>query len=169
MSAIVTGRDAGQTDLERRFAEIMRDYDPMITRICFGYSRSTAELDDLHQDALVNIWQGLPGFKGDSSLKTWIYRVTLNTCVSTLRARRRQVSVTALDEFYNIIDEDSDRRRLVSEMHECISLLSPIDKAIILLWLDDFSYVEIAATTGLGRNTVATRLRRAKEKLLKIK
>lgn len=169
MSAILTGRDASRQSLEQRFAGIIRDYDPMITRICFGYSRSEAELDDLHQDALINIWQGLEGFKGDSSLKTWIYRVTLNTCVSTLRARHRQVTVTALDDFYNIIDEDADRRRLVSEMHECISQLSPIDKAIILLWLDDFSYDEIAATMGMGRNAVASRLHRAKDKLLKIK
>ena len=169
MAQILTGRDTARETLERRFADIIRDYDSMIMRICFGYSRTAAELADLHQDALINIWQGLPGFKGDSSLKTWIYRVTLNTCVSTVRSERRRVTQTALDDFYNLVDEDADRRRLVSEMHDCISKLTPVDKAIMLLWLDDFSYDEIAATVGLGRNTVASRLRRAKEKLKNLK
>lgn len=169
MAQILTGRDNARASLERRFADIMRDYDSMIMRICFGYSRTAAEFADLHQDALINIWQGLPGFKGDSSLKTWIYRVTLNTCVSTVRSERRRVTQTALDDFYNLVDEDADRRRLVSEMHDCISKLTPVDKAIMLLWLDNFSYDEIAATVGLGRNTVASRLRRAKEKLKNLK
>lgn len=169
MAQILTGRDTARETLERRFADIIRDYDSMVMRICFGYSRTAAELADLHQDALINIWQGLPGFKGDSSLKTWIYRVTLNTCVSTVRSERRRVTQTALDDFYNLVDEDADRRRLVSEMHDCISKLTPVDKAIMLLWLDDFSYDEIAATVGLGRNTVASRLRRAKEKLKNLK
>lgn len=169
MAQILTGRDNARASLERRFADIIRDYDSMIMRICFGYSRTAAEFADLHQDALINIWQGLPGFKGDSSLKTWIYRVTLNTCVSTVRSERRRVTQTALDDFYNLVDEDADRRRLVSEMHDCISKLTPVDKAIMLLWLDDFSYDEIAATVGLGRNTVASRLRRAKEKLKNLK
>lgn len=169
IAQIMTGRDTARASLERRFADIMRDYDSMVMRICFGYSRTAAEFADLHQDALINIWQGLPGFKGDSSLKTWIYRVTLNTCVSTVRSERRRVTQTALDDFYNLVDEDADRRRLVSEMHDCISKLTPVDKAIMLLWLDDFSYDEIAATVGLGRNTVASRLRRAKEKLKNLK
>lgn len=169
MTQILTGRDTARASLERRFADIMRDYDSMVMRICFGYSRTAAELADLHQDALINIWQGLPGFKGDSSLKTWIYRVTLNTCVSTVRSERRRVPQTALDDFYNLVDEDADRRRLVSEMHDCISKLTPVDKAIMLLWLDDFNYDEIGATVGLGRNTVASRLRRAKEKLKNLK
>lgn len=169
MAQILTGRDTARASLERRFADIMHDYDSMIMRICFGYSRTAAELADLRQDALINIWQGLPGFKGDASLKTWIYRVTLNTCVSTVRSERRRVPQTALEDFYNLVDEDADRRRLVSEMHDCISKLPPVDRAIMLLWLDDFSYDEIAATVGLGRNTVASRLRRAKEKLKNLK
>lgn len=169
MTQILTGRDTARASLERRFADIMHDYDSMIMRICFGYSRTAAELADLRQDALINIWQGVPGFKGDASLKTWIYRVTLNTCVSTVRSERRRVPQTALEDFYNLVDEDADRRRLVSEMHDCISKLPPVDRAIMLLWLDDFSYDEIAATVGLGRNTVASRLRRAKEKLKNLK
>lgn len=136
----------------------------MIVKICFGYAGTKAELDDLHQDALINIWQSLVRFRGDSSVKTWVYRVTLNTCVSTVRRRRESPESDRL-ELYNVIDDSEERRRMVAEMHECIALLSPVDKAIVLAWLDEFSYDEIAEMVGMPRNTVATRLRRAKEKL----
>ena len=149
---------------ERNFHEIVARYDDMIVKICFGYALTRAELDDLHQDALINIWQSLPRFRGDSSVKTWIYRVTLNTCVSTVR-RRRELPESDRLELYNVIDDSDDRRRMVAEMHDCISLLTPVDKAIVLAWLDEFSYDEIAGMVGMPRNTVATRLRRAKEKL----
>lgn len=149
---------------ERNFHEIVARYDDMIVKICFGYALTKAELDDLHQDALINIWQSLPRFRGDSSVKTWIYRVTLNTCVSTVRRRRESPESDRL-ELYNVIDDSDDRRRMVAEMHDCISLLTPVDKAIVLAWLDEFSYDEIAGMVGMPRNTVATRLRRAKEKL----
>ncbi|MDE6074003.1 MAG: sigma-70 family RNA polymerase sigma factor [Muribaculaceae bacterium] len=149
---------------ERNFHEIVARYDDMIVKICFGYALTRAELDDLHQDALINIWQSLPRFRGDSSVKTWIYRVTLNTCVSTVRRRRESPESDRL-ELYNVIDDSDDRRRMVAEMHDCISLLTPVDKAIVLAWLDEFSYDEIAGMVGMPRNTVATRLRRAKEKL----
>lgn len=150
--------------IERDFQEIISTYDDMIVKICFGYAGTKAELDDLHQDALINIWQSLVRFRGDSSVKTWVYRVTLNTCVSTVRRRRESPESDRL-ELYNVIDDSEERRRMLAEMHECIALLSPVDKAIVLAWLDEFSYDEIAEMVGMPRNTVATRLRRAKEKL----
>lgn len=156
--------DGDTRAVEREFHGIVSRYDDMIMKICFGYARTKAELDDLHQDALINIWLSLPRFRGDSSVKTWVYRVTLNTCVSTVR-RRREAPESDLIELYNVIDDSEERRRMVAEMHDCIAMLSPIDKAIVLAWLDEFSYDEIATMVGIPRNTVATRLRRAKEKL----
>lgn len=147
------------------FDTVMREYDDMISRICFGYALSEAEFGDLRQDALINIWQGLDRYRSDSSLRTWVYRVTLNTCVSTLRKRYKEPTRESLDRLYSIIDESEERRGMIAEMHECISQLSAVDKAIILMWLDEFSYDEIAATMGMPRNTVATRLRRARTRL----
>lgn len=162
----VSGGHAADRDrtIERDFQEIVSTYDDMIVKICFGYAGTKAELDDLHQDALINIWQSLGRFRGDSTVKTWVYRVTLNTCVSTIRRRRESPESDRL-ELYNVIDDSEERRRMVAEMHECIALLSPVDKAIVLAWLDEFSYDEIAGMVGMPRNTIATRLRRAKEKL----
>lgn len=151
--------------IDRTFAEIISIHDPMIKRICFGYARTAEELDDLHQDALVNIWQGLPKFRADSSIKTWVYRVTLNSCVSVVRTRKKDTNSDSLDRVVDVIDDDEDRRMHIRELHECIATLNPIDKAIVMLWLDEYSYEEIAEMVGLKRNNVATRLHRAKEKL----
>lgn len=154
--------------LESRFNAIVMEHNDMITRICFGYATDNNELQDLRQDTLLNIWQSLSSFKGNSSLRTWIYRITLNTCVSTIRKRKSGKSLSFDDNLYSIIDESEERKRMIAEMHEGISKLSPVDKAIILMWLDEMSYDVIADVMGMPRNTIATRLKRAKEKLKNI-
>lgn len=165
MGTCGVGEPVSRAVLEQTFNTIVCRHGEMIRKICFGYARSREELDDLCQDSLINIWQSLPRFRGDSAMKTWVYRVTLNTCVSTLRKRRDDAPKAGLDLLHDIIDESEERRLMIMELHECIARLSPVDKAIVLMWLDEFSYDEIAAMTGLQRNTVATRLRRAKEKM----
>lgn len=153
---------------ERRrcvFMEGVREYDGMIRRICLGYSRSAEDLEDLYQDVLVNIWQGLAGYRADASMKTWIYRVALNTCVSSLRRRSSRPNATSLEDVVNVSDDSGEKMQEVRELHECISMLGNIDKAVVMLWLDEYSYEEIASLTGLTKGNVATRLHRAKEKL----
>lgn len=153
---------------EREFTELVRLHDDMIKRICFGYARTSEEFDDLHQDTLVNIWQGLPKFNGNSSVKTWVYRVALNTCVSSVRLRSRRIGAVPFYDVVDFTDESAERAVEIKELHESISRLEPVDKAIVMMWLDEYSYDEIADTIGIKRNTVATRLHRAKEKLRKI-
>ena len=151
--------------LEVRFADCIRLHDSMIRRICLGYSHTSQDLEDLYQDVLVNIWRGLPSFRSDSSMRTWVYRIALNTCVSTLRIRSRQPPQATLDEVILVPDQSLEKKEAVKDLYECISTLGPIDKAIVMMWLDEYSYDEIADTVGLKRNSVATRLHRAKEKL----
>ena len=161
----VAGDRAG---MRGAFTEAVRTHDAMIKRICLGYAQTAEDLDDIYQDVLVNIWQGLPRYRADASMKTWIYRIALNTCVSTLRSRSRKAKEYSLEYVVGIADSGEDRSGEIRELHECIATLGPVDKAIVMLWLDEYSYDEIAEMTGLKRNSVATRLHRAKEKLKKI-
>lgn len=147
------------------FDRVVSDYENLIERICFGYANSVEELQDLKQDAMLNIWQSLTKFRGNSELKTWVYRVTLNSCVSTLRKYSRNPNAVKLNELYDKIDYDEERKQVLAELHECISLLNPLDKSIVMLWLDDISYEEIAEITGLSRTNVGVRINRAKNKL----
>lgn len=153
------------SSLEKCFEELLDSYGTMITRICFGYSRTAEEVADLRQDSLLNIWHGLARYRGDSSMKTWVYRVTLNTCVSRLRNRQKELNGIRAEELYDLIDDSEERKEMLRELHEAIYCLNPMDKAILLLWLDEFSYGEISDMTGISKANVATRLHRAKSKL----
>ncbi|MBD5231255.1 MAG: sigma-70 family RNA polymerase sigma factor [Bacteroidales bacterium] len=150
------------------FEQAISSHADVISRICFYYSQSRAEYEDLRQDAMLNLWKGWANFRGDSALGTWIYRVTLNTCVSNLRSRRRNLlsfSTELPDDL--VADADSSAMQL-REMHRLIGQLPPREKAVVLMWLDERPYDEIAAVMGASRNTVATWIRRAKEKLVKM-
>lgn len=151
--------------LRYSFASAVHRHDAMIKRICFGYADTAEDLEDLYQDVLVNLWQSMPRFRGDASMKTWIYRIALNTCVSNLRTRSKALKGIPVTDIIDVEDESEHERTEIRELHECISTLNSLDKAIMMLWLDDYSYEEIASMTGLKRNNVATRLHRAKEKL----
>lgn len=159
--------DSGRVRRAESFVSLMAEHDDMISRICLGYSRSRAEYDDLRQDCYVAIWQGLDRFRGDARLKTWLYRVVLNTCVTSLRVRTKTPVWVDIADYADIVDDTQERCRMIAEMHEMIATLPPLDKAIVTLWLEDNSYDEIADIVGMTRNTVATRLSRAKEKLIK--
>ncbi len=151
--------------LEHIFSETIQTHDAMIRRICLGYAANPQDLEDLYQDVLVNIWRGLRSFRSESSIRTWVYRIALNTCVSTLRARSNRPSQASLEDVILVADDSLDKRESIKDLYECIATLNPIDKAIMMMWLDEYSYDEIAETIGITRNNVATRLHRAKEKL----
>lgn len=156
------------SDRSRRlslFRSIMKEHDSLVSKICLGYSQTRQDFEDLRQDAYINIWQGLENFRGDSRLRTWLYRVTLNTCVSTLRKRSRSITMVELTEMANLADADGEKRQMLAQLYEAIANLPPLDRAVIMMWLDEMSYEEIAEVTGLRKNTVGTRIRRAKEKL----
>lgn len=170
MASISGDGNASQKELEARFMALLKKEESLISSICFSYSGSTAEFEDLRQDALINIWRGLPSFKEESSSRTWIYRVVLNSCVSTIRKQVRHTKgAKSLEALYGMIaDESPDDRERIETLHRLIGKLNAKDKAIILLWLDDASYEDIATVMGMPRNSVATRIHRIKERLTRL-
>lgn len=162
---------AFSADEERRSYALEREFEAMISRsnatiskICFAYAGSVAEFDDLRQDALINIWRGLQHFRGEASEKTWIYRVTVNSCISTVRSQSRHRH-ESLEGLYGLVDSNDTDKEAIEQIHRAIAALGSEDKAIIMMWLDELSYDDIASAMGLNRNTVATRIRRIKDKI----
>lgn len=151
---------------EAEFNRMLAEHAGTITKLCFFYADSPDEVADMRQDVLLNLWRGWESFRGDSTLSTWVHRVTLNTCVSyTRRERKHQQSREPMSEVLAVADDGDDRSELWREMHSRIRELNTRDRAVILLWLEDFSYDDIASVMGLNRNTVATLLHRIKQKL----
>lgn len=166
-ASLIHGYADADASIEAEFKKVIERENATISKICFSYAGSAADYEDLRQDALINIWRGMKKFRGDASQRTWIYRVTVNSCITCLRKLSRH-SHESLDELYGLIDCDDDNKESIEELHRVIDTLGRQEKAMIMMWLDELSYEEIAETMGLNRNTVATRLRRIKEKISKL-
>lgn len=168
MMAVVTGDTGSMRQAAQRFAAITASQGNLIASICLSFARTREEFEDMRQDALLNIWNGLASFRAESAASTWVYRVTLNTCVSyKRRSRVSERQAEAFDEFYrdlyeDVSEEDQERYRL---MYRLIASLRPVDRSIMLLWLDDNTYDEIAEVMGLTREAVAARLKRARDRM----
>ena len=138
----------------------------LIYKVCYMYAEDSEHLKDLYQEVVANLWQGYAKFKGEAKISTWIYRVSINTCVSYIRREsgRRSSHVAIDDAATGIIYESHERDMCLKMMYEMISTLGRIDKAVIMLWLDEYSYDEIALMTGISRNNVASRIHRIKQR-----
>lgn len=153
---------------EAYFLEVVEANRQLISRVCYMYATDSDHFNDLYQEIMANLWQSIEKFRGDSKLSTWIYRMCLNTCVTYFRRHKRHDADTvSLDSLVEVPGDDGTRTTQLREMYRMISALQPLEKALILMWLDERPYEEIADVTGLSRNTVATRLRRIKQKLYK--
>lgn len=152
--------------IEKEFKAMIARENATISKICFSYSGSVAEFDDLRQDALINIWRGIRNFRGMASERTWIYRVTVNSCISTIKKQSRHQH-ESLEGLYDLLESDDSDKDAIEQMHRAIGMLGSQEKAIIMMWLDELSYDEIADAMGLNRNTVATKIRRIKDKITK--
>ena len=129
------------------------------------YASDMENFNDLRQEVFINVWQGIEGFENRAKMSTWIYRVSLNTCITYTNKDRKHTSHEQLSENLYSLDDSQEYTRQLQEMYKLINRLNRLDKAIILLWLDEVPYEEIASIMGISRNNVASHLRRAKEKL----
>ena len=152
-----------EPDDETRFAELMQSYARPIRRLCGAYTASAANRDDLCQDIFLAVWRALPGYRGDASVRTWLYRIAHNVALTwQARDRRRQSRETRLDADVASADP-GDLRRLA--LSRAISRMSPVDRAFTLLWLEGLSAAEIETVTGVKSATVAVRLSRIRKQL----
>ena len=155
-------------NLELDFARIIREHKGTIYTVCYMFSKDEEEVADLFQDILVNLWKGFAKFRGDSSIRTWIYRVSLNTCISADRKKKRRGETVPLDMKINLFDDSAEDMKQVRMLQDRISRLGPFDRTIVLLWLENLSYEEIASIVGITVKNVSVRLFRIKEQLKKM-
>ncbi|MBR2146453.1 MAG: sigma-70 family RNA polymerase sigma factor, partial [Muribaculaceae bacterium] len=113
---------------------------------------------------VINLWRGFEGFENRSNVKTWIYRVALNTCISQERKKRR-TSTEPLSMNINLFEDRDEDTRQIDMLHKRISRLKPFDRAIVLLWLENMPYEEIGQVVGISTTNVSSRLYRIKEQL----
>ena len=150
--------------LEQQFAQTVKEHKSTIYTVCYMFSKDADEVNDLFQEVLVNIWKGFDSFEHRSDIKTWIYRVALNTCISIDRKKRRSATTRVSMDINLFEDRDEDTKQ-VDMLHKRISKLQPFDRAIVLLWLENLPYEEIGQIVGISTKNVSVRLFRIREQL----
>lgn len=152
---------------EKRFAGLVREHKATIYTVCYMFSKDADEVNDLFQEILINLWRGFGAFEGKSDVRTWFYRVALNTCISIDRKKKRATLPLKMD--VNLYEDNDVDTRQVKMLYNRISRLGPFDRAIILLWLDNIPYDEIGEIVGISAKNVSVRLTRIKEELRRMK
>ena len=156
------------SNIEKAFIELIQKNERLIYKVCSIYVSDEFPISDLYQEVVYNLWKGFPKFRNECSVSTWMYRVALNTCITGMRKEfRRPQHVCILDFKENLIEPESMEEN-IREMYKLIYQLKTLERAIILLYLEEKSYQEIADITGLTLNNVAIKLKRIKEKLKKM-
>jgi RNA polymerase sigma-70 factor (ECF subfamily) len=159
------------TDRESQFLQLVHDYDARLHRLCRVYADDEDARADLYQDILVQLWRSLPSFTGASSQGTWLYRIALNTALDSVRrsgVRRR--GAPYLEEALHPQrvarpDEHVERTQIMERLQHAIARLGPVDRALVLLLLEERSYQEMSEILGISVSAVGVRLHRAKKKL----
>ena len=144
-------------------------YAPIIIKICRAYTDSQEDYEDYYQEVCLQIWKSRDNFKGNSKWSTWIYRITLNVCLTLLKKKDRSQKFISEEKIEGDTDEApyfSDKHLLL--LYEAIKKLSEVDRAIILLYLEEKSYQEISDIIGTSPNNIGVKITRIKKRLKKL-
>jgi RNA polymerase sigma-70 factor (ECF subfamily) len=152
---------------DQAFVEIIRENEALIYKITRVYADTLEDEQDLYQEIVYQLWKSFPGFRGESKVSTWLYRVALNTAIALLNKEKRKARFLPMHEalFNRPEERDILKEEQIGLLYGHIKTLSTVEKGIILLWLEGKNYEEIAAITGFSSSNVGTRLGRIKQKL----
>jgi RNA polymerase sigma-70 factor (ECF subfamily) len=160
-------------DREQLYAEAAAAFGPALERLARSYERDPDKRRDVLQEIHIALWRSLARFDGRCSLRTWVYRVAHNTATSkALRTRTNAPTLIALDDSLESIaaprseEQALDRRRALERLHDLIRQLRPLDRQVMLLYLEQLNAASIAEITGLSAANVATKVRRIKQILI---
>lgn len=152
----------------------IEEYQPLIRKVCFMYGQNGAEADDMFQEICIQAWKAHPQFKGDSKFSTWLYRVAINTAISWIRKEKKhKLNDTEDEKMFGVHDDTpfyvkEEKREQVSSLHNAIKKLNDVDRTLVLLYLEDVAYAEIAEILGLTVNNIKVKMNRVKKRLKKL-
>lgn len=152
--------------LESEFTRTVREHRSTIYTVCYMFSKDQDEVADLFQEVLINLWKSFISFEGRADVRSWIYRVSLNVCISIDRKKKRHKTIPLTMDINPFEEtETNNNSRQMDMLRQRIAKLPQFDRAIILLWLENMSYEEIGMIVGISAKNVSVRLFRIKEQL----
>ena len=159
-----------ETADEKKFISLIDQHQGLIHKVCIMYENDPEVRNDLFQEIVFQLWKSFPTFRGEAKITTWMYRIALNTAISGFRKQTRNVKTEDLKELhYNISDGwADDRDEEMQRLQFAIRQLSEIERAMIMMALEEVPYEEIADTIGITQNNVRVRMNRIREKLKRL-
>lgn len=155
---------------EKKFVNLINEHQGLIHKVCIMYEHDAAIRNDLFQEIVLQLWKSFPSFRGEAKITTWMYRIALNTAISGFRKQHRYVKTEDIHErHFNISEQvNDDRDEDFQKLQWAIRQLSEIERAMIMMALEEVPYEEIAETIGISQNNVRVRMNRIREKLKKL-
>jgi RNA polymerase sigma-70 factor, ECF subfamily len=155
--------------MEKEFTELLHQHQGIVYKICNLYFPHRIEKEDYRQELIIQLWKAFPSFLNQSKFSTWMYRVCLNAAIDIIRKEKSQPKFVKIEEndVSKIPDVKADLNSYQEKLYQAISRLSEIDKAIFTLYLDEFSYKEIADIIGISENHTGVKINRIKSEILK--
>jgi len=154
---------------QEEFVRQVEANEGIIQKICRLYGHTRPDREDLFQEIIVQLWKSVPKFQGQSKFSTWVYRVALNTAISDFRKKKRSVPVSSTEgasiEIGQEPGSDTEKHEQADALYAAIRQLTEIDKAIVMLYLENKSYEEMEDILGINNNNLRVKMNRIKEKL----
>lgn len=154
---------------KENFEIIYKEYAPAIRKLCLSYTGDRDNAEDLIQETFITVWKKLDSFRNDAKLSTWIYRIAINNCLTSMRKKhqhfKKMTDTSCID-----IPEDSSNEKIqqIDLLYKCISKLREADRVLITLVLDEKPYEQIAEITGITENNLRVKIHRIKKELTEI-
>ncbi len=156
--------------MEQDFLQIIQKNQGIIQKVCNMYCDTREDRDDLFQEIVVQLWKSFPSFRNEAKVSTWMYRVALNTAITSFKKSKRRPDKSQLStENFEVAEDlyDFETEENIKRLHASVSSLTGIEKSIILLFFENKKYEEIAEITGITQNYVRVKMNRIKKKLRK--
>jgi RNA polymerase sigma-70 factor (ECF subfamily) len=151
---------------KNEFSKLLDNHSGIVWKVAYAWCRQAADRDDLVQEIILQLWRAFPRFDRSRSFPTWMYRIALNVAISSVRRRSRFGQEPLSDALEPMVQPPChEEQEQLEWLFATIESLEATDRALLLLWLDDYSYAGIAEVIGLTETNVATRLNRLKRKL----
>lgn len=151
---------------EIAFAQQVKEHEMLIYKVCRIYAATEADRDDLYQEIVLQLWHSFEKFRGESKFSTWLYRVAINTAISGLRKRKDFISSFEPAQLPVVADEPPGNEEVrLTELYRAVGQLNLIERAIVMLYLEDRSYDEMQEILGINSGSLRVKMTRIKDKL----
>ena len=156
-------------ELEQEFLNMIEAQKRVIYKVCYMYAKDQGDLNDLFQEVVLNMWKGFPRYRGDGKFTTWVYSIAMKTCITFLRrSNTRLKTIPMTTDVAKVVADEEGKAGQLQDLYRLINQLGKLERALILLWLEERSYQEMADILGISKANVAVKLLRTKEKLKRI-